>query len=195
MSRHAETIIAEVEREKAAIEEYDAGNSIRRVGEGWEIRYGDERGLYYSWKVIPSLQVILSHPYRWLSVAEVQGDPEKKLAGDARLRGEQETDKVAVTAIRRRLEEIEATREETGGSDALDQEQNDLLRRLEEAVKQLQSPIRKAHHALATRIRRFIRELESGTMPRLAAHLRDALRFELPDFAYRPPRGTPSWKF
>jgi hypothetical protein len=177
-------------------EEHDEENSIQLVGKVWELRYGNERGGYpeRGHKCIPWLRTILSHPRRSLTVAEVRGDPEGRLAGDALLHGERATDAAGIRAIRLRQEEIADIRAETGGSPSLDEEEAELLQQLQEASKQIKSPLRKAHHNIASQIRAFLRDKLAKDMPDLAAHLTAALKLDSPHFGYYPPVGAPAWK-
>ena len=39
----------------------------------------------------------------------------------------------------------------------------------------------------------YVRKLKTA-MPALAAHLKDNLKLDLPDFGYFPPEGTAAWK-
>src|SRR5262249_29103188 len=155
-------------------------NCIQLVGEVWEVRYGDERGKYPDRgnKCLDWLRKIISRPNRSLAVAEVLGDPEGKLAGDALLGGERETDKEGIAAIRKRLEAIDEVIEQTDGGDALESEKADLLARLEEDAcgKQVGSPVQRAHHNIASQIRARLRGKLAKDMPKLAAHLTAALK-------------------
>jgi hypothetical protein len=47
---------------------------------------------------------------------------------------------------------------------------------------------------MATQIRNLLRNKLRETMPKLAAHLKVAIKLELPQFGYFPPTGTPAWK-
>src|SRR5439155_7982880 len=155
------------------------------VGGVWHLSYGTEKGEYPKTgnKSIEWLARLLAAPNRSLTVADLQGDPEGKLAADARLRGEHETDLEGIKAIRTRLAEIEDIAAETGGSDALEDEKADLLRRLQAADdnKQMTSPLRAAHHNIATQIRN-LRDKLTNDMPNLAAHLIATLKLDSPRF-------------
>ena len=104
--------------------------SIRLVGKVWHLRYGAERGDYPKKgnKSIEWLAKLLAVPNRLLTVGDLRGDPEGRLAADARLRGESETDLEGAKAIKNRLDEIESITCETGGSEALENEKAKLLR-------------------------------------------------------------------
>ena len=172
-------------------------NSIRLVGEVWHLLFGIEKvdcpkqgNQSLEW-----LAKLLSTPNRFLSIADLRGDPDGKLAGDAALNGEQITDPEGVSFIKKRLGEIEDLAEETGGSETLDNEKAELLRQLRTAddEKQFTNPLRKAHHNIATQIR-SLRSKWSKDAPNLFQHLKLALRLEFPHFSYRPPAGTPIWQ-
>jgi hypothetical protein len=152
----------------------DEENSIQPVGKMWELRYGGERGQYGD-KCIRWLCTILCHPNRSLTVAEVIGDPEGRLAGDAQLFGERTCDTEGIQNIKRHLEEIEDICTTTGGSPSLDEKKAELLRQLEAANQQIKSPLRAAHHNIASQIRTFRRKL-TKRMPELSAHLKAALK-------------------
>jgi len=175
-----------------------APNSIRLVTEVWHLCYGTETGEYpkKGHGCMEWLAKLLGAPNRSLSVAELRGDPEGRLAADALLVGELETDRDGVKAIKKRLKEIEDITEETGGSEALENEKARLLHQLEDAgdCKQITNRLRKTHHNMATQIRRLRDKKLVKNMPNLAAHLKATLKFDIPDFGYYPPHGTPSWK-
>jgi hypothetical protein len=174
------------------------GNSIRKTAEIWHLRYQGELGEYPAKgnQSIGWLVKLLAYPNRSLSVADLLGDPEGKLATDARLGEERATSEEGIEAIKRRLEEIAGIMGETGGSESLEDEQAQLLRQLEAAGdgKQLSSPLRKAHHNIATQIRTFLKNKLAKDMPSLAAHLTASLRLDFPDVGYYPPAATPAWK-
>jgi hypothetical protein len=170
-------------------------NSIKLVGEYWDIRYGHNNGLFAqrSNTILPQLRKLLSSPNRSPTVAELLGDPEGTLAADAQLRGECTTDPEGIQFIRRRLQEIAEIRKETGGSQALDDEEAELTSGMKKAGRHLESQLRKAHHNLATQLRKFCGKL-AESMPQLHAHLKEALRLDFPHFGYFPPPGTPAWE-
>jgi hypothetical protein len=170
-------------------------NAIRREGEYWQLTFGAERGGYPTLNALEWLAALLGSPNRPYTVADLRGDPEGKLAGDARLRGERETDAEGVRAIQKKLEDIEAVAAETGWTEAAENEKADLLARLEAADdgKRLADPLRTAHHAVATQFRNLRRRLRED-MPELAAHLTAALKLDFPHFGYFPPAGTPAWE-
>jgi hypothetical protein len=131
-----------------------------------------------------------------LTVADLRGDPEGKLTADALLSGLSETDREGVKGIKKRLGEIEEIISHMGGSETLENEQADLLRRVQEAddKKQITSPLQTFHHNMATQIRAFLRNKLAKDMPTLGAHLTAALKFDFPTFGYFPPASTPAWK-
>src|SRR5262249_7241206 len=147
-------------------------NSIRRVGEAWHLRYQGEEGLYTA-KCAGWLAKLLATPNHSLTVADLLGDPEGKLAADALLGTERETDDNGLRAIRTRLAEITDIAEAAGWSEHLETEHADLLARLKPAKdgKRLRSPVQKAHHSSATQIRTLLHGKLAADMPQLAAHL------------------------
>ena len=175
----------------------EARNSIRLVGDVWQLGYSTENGQYPKQgnQCIKWLAKLLAAPNRSFTIAELRGDPEGKLAADALLRGDLESDRDGVKAIKNRLEAIEAITEETGGSETLENEKANLLRWLQAADdnKQITNPLRKAHHNIATQIRN-LREKLAPTMPKLAAHLQESLKLDAPHFGYYPPLGAPAWE-
>lgn len=166
------------------------------MAEVWHLRYGTETGEYPKKGnlCIEWLAKLLAAPNRSLTVADLRGDPEGKLAADGMLRGECETDREGVNIIKYRLEEIEDMTAATGGSEAMENEKADLLRQLQAARDnmQLDSPLRKAHHNAATQIRMFLRKLAT-TMPKLSGHLDEALKLDFPHLGYYPPAVTSPW--
>jgi hypothetical protein len=175
----------------------DQGNALTRKANMWFICYGAEEGAYplKGNKCIGWLARLLARPNRVLTVAELRGDPDGKLAADAHLGGDLETDADGIQAIKNRLREIADIRSETGGSETLDNEEAALLRRLQaaDAERQILAPARRAHHNIATQLRNFRQRLKED-MPTLFAHLVASLQLDLPDFGYYPPVGTPAWK-
>jgi hypothetical protein len=167
-------------------ERAESENAILLVGEVWELHYGNERGRFprRGNKSIEYLQTILRHPNRSLTVADVLGDPERKLEGDAQLYNERQLDDAGIRAIMRRLDEIEAAREERGrSSDLLDEEEAVLLHQLKDASAVIKTPLQKAHHNIATQLRQFMRK-KLASMPHLKAHLRDTLKLNCPHLGY-----------
>jgi hypothetical protein len=168
------------------------------VGEIWQLRFGKETGNYQKAgnRCIESLAKVLVAPNRLFTVAELMGDSEGKLAGDALLCGECETDRDGLTRIKNRLEEIEEIDNDIGGSEALDEEKAYLLQQVQQADenKQITSPLKKAHHNLATQLRTFIAKLSKTGMPFLAAHLKTCLKLDFPHAGYFPPPDSSSWK-
>jgi hypothetical protein len=171
--------------------------SIRLVGEVWHLHWQDEAGEYPQKgnQCVGWLKELLLHPRRFLTAADLVGDPEGKLAGDAKLGSECATDDAGIQAIRRRLEDIEAIVATTGGSDFLEVERAKLLAGLQAADNKVQilSPLKGKHHNIATQLRTFLVKLQHA-MPDLAAHLKASLKLVFPHFGYYPPDGTPAWK-
>jgi hypothetical protein len=189
----------------------DDENSIRQVGKGWHLHYQGEEG-WYPLKGSKGLQLLanlLLAPNRSLTVADLCGDPEKKLAADARSGAELAVHQDPLEVIKKQLQDIDKEVEEidgiaaaTGWNDTLEarkapleKKKGDLLAYLQESAagRQLTSALKRAYHNHATQIRTFIKEL-AGDMPKLAAHLNAALKLEYPDFGYYPPPDTIPWK-
>jgi hypothetical protein len=175
-----------------------AENRIQREGDVWHLRYQDESGDYpvKGNQSIGWLAKLLAAPNRALTVADLRGDPEGKLAADAMLGAEPETDREGTAAIKRRLQEIADITAETGGSDSLHEEEAQLLGHLKEATwaKTLDSQLRRDHANIATQLRNFRRKLGTD-MPQLAAHLKASLKLDFPEFGYYPPDPPPDWQF
>ena len=142
------------------------------------------------------MPAIRNHQDQLLHPAELYGDPEGKLAADALLGGERETDQDGVKAIRDRLDEIEELAATTGGSETVESEKAALLTKLRDALdgKQVRSLLMSAHHNIASQIRTFRRDKLPNGMPQLAAHLQAHLKLDFPHFGYYPPAGTLPWK-
>jgi hypothetical protein len=172
------------------------GNSIRLVGEVWFLHYQDEEGAYPEKGNLPLswLAKLLAAPGRHLTVAHLRGDPEEKLKADAMTKGEEVTDAEGQKRIRDRLEDIEDVCQITGGSEALEQERDDLLRRLKEAGKPLQTYQKRRYDTLAAQLRNLPEKL-AGRMPRLAAHLKGSFDFAFPHLCYKPSSDTAPWQF
>lgn len=170
------------------------------VGDFWLVRYFDEQAYYDKCVCLPYLATLLAHPERSFSVANLLGDPEGKLLADNQLGAECEMDREGIQAIKLRLEEINEAINETGGSDRLDEEKCNLLEKLEHIHRKHKwtgrSPFEKEHHRIASRLRAFMKKLREQTpqMPKLAAHLKAALKLDRPHFGYYPPPGQPRWK-
>jgi hypothetical protein len=172
-------------------------NSVRLVGEVWHLRYQGESGEYPERgnRAIGWLAKLLACPRRSLAVADLIGDPEGKLAGDAKLGSERTTDDDGILAIKKRVEDIETIIAETGGNELLENELADLLQRLAAALKkeQIRAPVNAPHHNIATQLRGLMRKLKTS-MPALAAHLEANLKLSFPHFGYYPPESAPVWK-
>lgn len=164
----------------------------------WEFRYGDEHGKYPKEgnQCIGWIRLILQRHNHSLTVADLRGDPEGKLKADGLMGGERGTDSDGIAAIKRRIREIEDITAETGESEPLEEEHAGLLHRLKVAMdeQRVTTPLKRDHHNIATQIRNFLRDKLDKDMPKLAAHLRAALKLDFPDFGYHPPRDTPGWK-
>jgi hypothetical protein len=180
---------------------HEPGHLIRLVGGIWHIRFGTEAGDYPANgnRAITWLAMLLEKPNRLLSVADLSGDPDGKLAADAALRDMSQDDREALAAKKRRLREIDDIIEATGGSESL---QNEYVRLLDAVkgsatTKKLASKLRRDHANIATQLRNFMRRLKDNPhgMPQLVGHLRASLKLELPDFGYFPPAPTPPWTF
>src|SRR5262249_36781553 len=148
----------------------------RRIGEVWEVRYENEAGNYpeRTNKYLGYIAALVARPNRSLTVQNLIGDRQGKLARSAKFTGEAETDSEGLPKMRGRLADIESLLE-LGGTEPLEEEKARLL----EAIKRAErgkvithgDPVRKAHHAISTRIRKFVREKLPKDMPRLASHL------------------------
>jgi hypothetical protein len=171
--------------------------SVRLIGEVWHLRYCGEAGDYPDKgnKCIAWLAKLLTAPKRSLTVAAIRGDPEGKLAVDAMIGTEREADSGALGVIKKRLEEIDDITGETGGSERLEEERAELLGKLKTATKSLKTPLKGAHHNIATQLRTFLREKLAQDMPQLAAHLKASLKLDFPEFSYYPPDPPPDWQF
>jgi hypothetical protein len=176
----------------------DPEYQLRLVGEVWRIRYRGEEGDYPAKgnQCLAWLAKLLTAPKRSLTIAELRGDPENKLAADAMLGAERETDWEGIAAIKLRIQEIEDISDATGGSETLQEEKAHLLGRLVGGpqAKNLNSQLRRDHRNIATQLRNFRCKLEAN-MPQLAAHLKAFLKLDFPGFAYYPPEPRPNWQF
>jgi hypothetical protein len=176
----------------------DSDTSLRRVGKVWRFRYRVEKADFpvVGNQFLGWLAKLLSKPDRSLTVADLLGDPDGKLAADALLGGERLTDKESIRAIRQRSEDIDEIKARTGGSEVLDDERAELLQRIEgnPATGRMGATVCKAYQNITTQKRQFLKKLKSD-MPGLAAHLKACI---LPcgndcTISYRPPAGTPCW--
>jgi hypothetical protein len=139
------------------------------------------------------LAKLLAAPNRQLTVGDLRGDPEGKLAADARLGAVPEMDRQAAEEVRRRLQEIEDITDKTGGSASLDEEKATLLDQLQRWAKAHESQLKDDHHNIATQLRNFRRKLQDD-MPRLAGHLKECLKMDFPSFGYYPPSPPLCWQ-
>jgi CheY-like chemotaxis protein len=174
-------------------------NSIRLKGEIWHLRHDGESSDYprKGNQSLVWLRKLLAAPNKLFTVAELQGDPDGKLAADAKMGSERETDDAGIKKIKDRLEEIAEISDETGGSESLDNEKLDLLNRLDQARrgKKIDSPLKAAHRNIAVQLRAVRDNKLAKDMPRLAAHLRASLKMEFPYIGYYPVPGTLGWQF
>src|SRR5262249_12684962 len=117
---------------------YDSGNNFLRT---------TPVGQYPARKGLRWLAKLLLAPNRLFTVAEMLGDPEGRLTGDALLGGELETDREGAREIGKRLVEIEATIAETGGGETPEAEKAGQLRRAKHARRGRGNPAppRKTH--------------------------------------------------
>jgi CheY-like chemotaxis protein len=176
-----------------------AENSICLQGDIWHLRFHGESGDYprRGNQSLAWLHKLLAAPNKLFTVADLQGDPDMKLAADAEIGADYQTDDAGVNRIKDRLEEIAEITEKTGGSEFLEDEKAILLKQLRDAMrgKKMDSPLRAAHRNIAVQLRTLRdNKLAKGNMPRLAAHLRAALKLEFPYIGYYPPPGTLSWQ-
>jgi len=164
-------------------------NSIRLVGEIWQVRYGTEEGYYKKNLAMDWLVKLLTAPNKHLTVADLRGDPEGKLAAAAILGRQSETDLRGLAAINRRLQEIDDIAAETAWTESLEDERGSLLSMVEDASsgKVFPSELCGAHNNIATQLRSLVRKLEIA-MPELAGHLKASLKLCLPDFRYSPAK-------
>ncbi len=187
---------------KQILGETDGGapqeNSLRLRGDVWHLRYDDDSGDYprKGNQSLIWLHKLVAAPNKLFTVADLLGDADGKLAADARIGGEREIDDVGFKAIKDRLEEIEDTVETTGGNESIENEKADLLNRLQQARrgKNLDSPLKAAHRNMTVQIRTLRDNKLAKDMPRLAAHLRAALKLHFPFVGYYPPPGTSAWQ-
>jgi hypothetical protein len=174
------------------------GISLRRVGKVWHLRYQGERADFPvgGSKFLGWLAKLLSKPGHAWTVAELLGDPDGKLKSDASLGGEPISDKEGLQAIWERIQEIDAITEETGGSEKLENERGELLRRVEthSAKGRMKASVSKAYNNITTLKRQFLQKLRVE-MPRLAAHLKACIIPSGNDYtiSYRPPAGSSHW--
>jgi CheY-like chemotaxis protein len=173
-------------------------NSIRLHGDIWHLRFQGESADYprKGNQSLAWVHKLLAAPSKLFTVAELQGDPDGKLAADAAFGAERQTDAAAVKCIKDRLEEIDEISARTGGSESLEEEKAALLSQFQQALrgKKMDSPLKTAYRNIAVQIKSLRDKKLSKDMPRLAAHLRAALKLEFPYFGYYPPPGAPAWQ-
>jgi CheY-like chemotaxis protein len=173
-------------------------NSILLRADVWHLRYHGESGDYprKGNQSLVWLHALLAAPNKLFTVPDLQGDPDGKLAADALIGDEWETDVAGLKKIKDRLDEIEEIVEKTGGSESLENEKADLLNRIQQARrgKKMDSPLKAAHRNIAVQIRALRDNKLAKDMPLLAAHLRAALKLYYPYVGYYPSPGTPAWQ-
>jgi hypothetical protein len=173
--------------------------SLRRVGEVWHLRYHDEEADYpvKGNQFIGWLAKLLDKPNRTWTVAELRGDPDGKLKADASLGGQPITDEESLQKIQDHIEDIDATIEATGGSEALEEQKARLLGQVADCAKRRRiiSPLSKAYGNIQTQKSLFLTKLKAE-MPQLGTHLRACIIFSGKDYtiAYRPPSNAPLWQ-
>ncbi len=170
---------------------------LQLVGEVWHARFRCEKGDYHvkGNQALAWLAKLLAAPNRLLTVANLRGDPDGRLAADAMLSGQRQMDSSTIRDIKRRLEEIDAIAENAGGSERLDEEKMQLLRQITGPTgKILESQLRGDHRNIATQLRSLTRKKLKKEMPQLSAYLQASLKLELPEFGYYPPAPTPAWQ-
>lgn len=179
---------------QAILEAIRSPNRAFLDGDQWHLAYGSEEGVFKANKGMNWLVSLLRSPHHRFTVADLRGDTEGKLASDARIEGELETDQEGATKIKDRLGDIEDTIATTGGNEVLEDEKVKLLSQLRriDNRRRIKSPLQKAHHNIATQLR-TVRDDLSKVMPSFAAHLKVALHLEIPNFIYSPPPNTPAW--
>jgi hypothetical protein len=169
--------------------------SVRREAEVWHFRYLKEKGSYTDRKCIPWLVKLLAAPGSKLTVADLRGDPEGKLAEDASQVATPKADHQAVKDALAELKGIADIRDGTGGSDALDEREAALRAYVDgdPAKKTLTSNLKRYHHNICSQLNDFLKALASD-MPLLAAHLEAGISKNFPHFRYSPPNHPPDWK-
>jgi hypothetical protein len=181
----------------ASHEADQARNIIRLVGEVWQLRYQGEEGNYpvKGNQAAGWLAKLLTSPGRLLTVADLRGDPEGKLAADSLLGSDPKMDKAAFQEIWKEYQDIQARIEEFGSTAEEDARLEAVLARVREAegYRQMENRLAVEHHNMASQIRAFLKKLKSGPMTRLATHLKGTLQLDRPHFLYNPPAGTPVW--
>jgi len=139
---------------------------------------------------------VLAAPNRQLTVANLRGDPEEKLAADALLGGQPKMGSREIRDIKVKLEEIDGLAEATGWTEALEEKRAELLSHLKGPTGQvLDSRIKADHRNIATQLRALMRVKLKRHMPQLTAHLKASLKLDCPEFGYYPPSPPPAWQF
>jgi hypothetical protein len=176
-------------------DEYQA----KRDGDVWRFRYQSESASYpvQGNQCIAWLVKLLAAPNRVLTVAQLPGDAEGRIAADASIGSDLETDREGLAAIKSRIDEIDEIASATGSTDALEADRAQLLALLQRmpAARKMASQLKKDHANIATQLRQFRRKKLHKDMPHFAGHLDAALTMNLPTFGYFPPGSTPAWHF
>jgi hypothetical protein len=167
------------------------------VGEIWCLRYHDEINNFpvKGNQFIRWLAKLLEQRNCPLTVAELYGDPGGKLAADASLGGEDTQDRESLQATYKRMEDIQTIIADTGGSEELEAELEELVRQVGKSSERMKTGIGRAYHNIATQKRMFLQKIQEQ-MPELRAHLRTYIHQEPSGytFCYRPPDGTLRWQ-
>jgi hypothetical protein len=181
------SIVEQLNHLKGTLTEHKSEHSIRLVGDVWKLRFGDEIGEYpvRGNQGLQWLRELLTHPHRVFSVADLFGDPDRKLEADAAIRSETRETQESLARLWRDLNDIEELEETTGRSESLSSRKAAVLKAIANQDELISSALTRAHHNMSTQLRGFFRKLDKD-MPRLAAHLRVSLSMSKPDFAYRP---------
>jgi CheY-like chemotaxis protein len=175
----------------------EAENSIRLRGDIWHLRFEGESGDYPRNLSLAWLCKLLAAPNRPFTVAELRGDPDGKIAADASIGDDAQIDDAGLKTIKEELADINEVITQTGGSESLDSKKAELEKLLHDAIrgKKMDSPLKTTFRGTVFQIRTlYNNRLAKGSMPRLAAHLRAALKMDFPYIGYYPPPGTPAWQ-
>jgi hypothetical protein len=192
-----EDVKRQIETEKGSPPKPDQPLSLRRNVAMWQVRYHDEEGhfpvkgnQFISW-----LAKLLAKPEHHWPIADLRGDPEGKLAADARLGGERSKDERYLQDIHKDIADVEAIAAETGSTEALEERREKLLQEVQKhsAKEQMETSIQKDYENVLKQRKLFIKKLDE--MPQFAAHLEACIQSFSNDytFAYKPPQGTLTW--
>jgi len=199
LSLHVELELEYVKAtERLEPEKQNEGNLIQRNRDNWQLRYRNETGDYpvKGNQSIAWLAKLLATPNSALYVADLRGDPEGKLAADAKLGSEPEIDRDGIRAFKRELEELEELIATAGASESLLERKARLLQSMKSSSrgKTIGSSLKRDHSNMATQLRNLCRKLEKK-MPHLASHLKACLKIQFPTIGYFPPEPAPNWQF